>query len=182
MKARSTSTGPRTTVALVGFMCSGKSTVGRALAAALDLPFKDLDRVIEAEVGPLLPFFEQHGEAAFRRLERQHLEQLLEGPPIVLATGGGTPCEGDAMDLLVQRSIVVWLDVSLPALMPRIIRAGGDRPLLFGLRGEALERRVQALLGERIPVYARATHSVQADDPVPVVVTRITALIGDQER
>jgi shikimate kinase len=182
MKERPSYTSTPTTVVLIGFMCSGKSTVGKALAAALDLPYKDLDRVIEAEVGPLLPFFQRHGEEAFRQLERQQLELLLDGPPIVLATGGGTPCEGDAMDLLLKRSTVVWLDVSLPALLPRIIRAGGDRPLLFGLRGEALEERVQELLAQRTPIYARATHRVPADDAVPEVVARIQALLNGQER
>ncbi len=170
------------TVVLVGFMCSGKSTVGKALAAALHVPFKDLDRVIEEEVGPLLPFFQEHGEEAFRQHERRQLEHLLEGPPIVLATGGGTPCEGDNMDLLLQRSLVFWLDVSLPVLMPRIIRSGGDRPLLFGLRGEALEARVKGLLAQRTPVYARASQRIDADAAVADVVARITALIGAQER
>ncbi|MEZ4755943.1 MAG: shikimate kinase [Flavobacteriales bacterium] len=173
---------PRSTVVLIGFMCSGKSTVGKALADALHMPFRDLDRMVEAEVGPLLPFFRQHGEEAFRRHERQQLERLLDGPPIVLATGGGTPCEGDAMELLLRRSTVVWLDVSLPTLMPRILRAGGDRPLLFGLRGEALTDRVMELLVKRTPVYGRATLRVEADGPVDTVVERIIALLGTQER
>jgi shikimate kinase len=170
------------TVALVGFMCSGKSTVGKALATALHLPFLDLDRVIEAEVGPLLPFFRKAGEEAFRRIERQHLERLLEGPRCVLATGGGTPCEGDAMDLMLGRSTTMWLDVSLPVLMPRLVRAGGDRPLLSGLQGVALEARVGELLALRIPVYSRAMHRIAADGPVEDVVGRIVALLPDQDR
>lgn len=182
MKEPASSTNARATLVLIGFMCSGKSTVGKALAAALGLPYNDLDRVIEAEVGPLLPFFQRHGEEAFRQIERQQLELLLAGPPIVLATGGGTPCECDAMDLLLQRSTVLWLDVSLPSLMPRIIRAGGDRPLLFGLCGDALEVRVQELLAQRTPVYARATYRVPADEAVPAVVARILALLNGQER
>lgn len=163
-------------------MCSGKSTVGKALAHGLALPFVDIDRVVEAEVGPLLPFFRDQGEEAFRRIEREHLERLLEGPRCVLATGGGTPCEGDAMDLLLQRSTVIWLDVQMPVLMARIRRSGGDRPLLSGLQGVALEERVGELLALRTPVYSRAMHRVAADGPAEEVVARIAAQLPGQER
>ncbi len=163
-------------------MCSGKTTVGKALADALPLPFLDLDRVIEAEVGPLLPFFRNAGEEAFRRIERERLEALLEGRRCVLSTGGGTPCEGNTMDLLLERSTVIWLDVQLPVLLSRIVRSGGDRPLFHGLHGAALEARVVELLELRKPVYSRAPHRIEADGPVQEVVTRIAALLKGQER
>lgn len=70
-------------IVLIGFMCSGKSTVGKALATLLSVPFSDIDRIVEQRVGPLVPFFNEHGEEAFRSLERQVLlEQLapLAGP------------------------------------------------------------------------------------------------------
>ncbi|MFN6177149.1 MAG: shikimate kinase [Flavobacteriales bacterium] len=170
-------------VALIGFMCSGKSTVGRSLAALLGVPFVDIDRVVEQRVGPLVPFFQQHGEEAFREQEHQVLIDVLQGPPSVIATGGGTPCLFDNMERMKQAGTVVWLDVPLDALMPRIERSGGDRPLLFGLKGEALRARVEELLAPREPVYAQADIIVQAAAPPQVVAERIAqALLLPQSR
>jgi shikimate kinase len=170
-------------VLLIGFMCSGKSTVGKALAQLLELPFFDIDRVIEQQVGPLMPFFHTHGEDAFRLLERKVLAELLEGPAAVIATGGGTPCEGDNLQRMKHAGTVVWLDVPNDALMPRIERSGGDRPLLAGLKGEALQQRVSELLASREPVYAQADIIVQAAAEPLVVAQRIAfALNAPQVR
>jgi shikimate kinase len=170
-------------VALIGFMCSGKSTVGRALATLLGLPFVDIDRVVEKRVGPLVPYFQQQGEEAFRLEEHKSLIELLQGPASVIATGGGTPCLFDNMERMKKAANVVWLDVPLDALMPRIERSGGDRPLLFGLKGEALRARVEELLAPREPVYAQADIIVQAAAPPQVVAERIAkALLLPQSR
>lgn len=165
-------------IILIGFMCSGKSTVGPVLAPLLGLPFVDLDRVIEKRVGPLVPFFQDHGEEAFRTMEAEVLYALLQGPPCVIATGGGTPCEGDNLKRMKDRGRIVWLDVPLEALMPRIIRSGGDRPLLLGLKGDALRGRVQELLEPRLPIYAEADMVVQAAAPPATVAERIVQTLG----
>ncbi|HMC97031.1 MAG TPA: shikimate kinase [Flavobacteriales bacterium] len=162
---------------LIGFMCSGKTTVGRVLAPLLDVPFIDLDRVIEKRVGPLLPFVQREGEEAFRRIESEELDALLDGPPAVIATGGGTPCEGDQMERMKTAGVTVWLDVPIERLMPRIERAGGDRPLLFGLKDEALRQRVQELLDLRYPVYSEADIIVQAAGTPAEVADRIRAVV-----
>ncbi len=170
-------------IALIGFMCSGKSTVGRALATLLGLPYVDIDRVVEKRVGPLVPYFQQHGEEAFRQQEHEALIELLQGPTSVIATGGGTPCLFDNLERMKQAGTVVWLDVPLDALMPRIERSGGDRPLLFGLKGDALRARVEELLAPREPVYAQADIIVQAAAPPQVVADRIAkALLLPQSR
>ncbi len=169
-------------VFLIGFMCSGKSTVGRLLAPMLELPFVDLDRVVEARVGPLLPFIRREGEAAFRLLEAEVLHELLTGPDAVIATGGGTPCTGDHMRLMTNAGTVIWLDVSMASLMPRIERAGGDRPLLFGLKGEALHTRVAELSMERAGCYAKAPFAIPAGDAPEVVAVRIRDLLRSQPR
>lgn len=160
-------------VALIGFMCSGKSTVGRLLAPQLGLPFRDLDRVIEERVGPLTLFFQREGEEAFRSIEREVLGELLSGPPVVISTGGGTPMSFDNMERLRAGSTTVWLDVPLDDLMPRIVRAGGDRPLLFGLKGDALHARVRELLDQRERTYAQADIIVQAAASPAVVADHI---------
>lgn len=169
-------------VFLTGFMCSGKTRVGRELAAQLGWPHADTDRLVEAHVGPLVPYFRDHGEAAFREREREVLRELLGAGDTVVSVGGGTPQAFDNLALMRAAGPVVFLDVPLAALMPRIERAGLDRPLLLGLKGEALRDRVQRLLAERMPVYAQADAVVQADAEPAEVARRIIAALGVQAR
>ena len=166
---------------LIGFMCSGKSRIGRELAPLSGLPFHDLDRVVEQRVGPIMPFFQREGEAAFRAIEAEVLEELLSGPDAVIATGGGTPCEGDNLSLMQATGTVVWLDVPLPELVRRIERSGGDRPLLFGLKGEALRDRVEELLAPRLPVYRKADITVQANVAPAMSAERIRTALGERQ-
>ena len=160
-------------ILLIGFMCSGKSTVGRALAKVLDLPFIDIDRMVEGRVGPLVPFIQQKGEQTFRELENELLNELLKGPDAVIATGGGTPCSNNNMARMNANGITVWLDVPMEYLMPLIERKGGDRPLLFGLKGAELRDRVMELYTPREQIYAEADLIVQAGALPSIVVQRI---------
>ncbi len=169
-------------VFLIGFMCSGKTRVGRELAAELGRPHADTDRLVEARVGPLVPYFSQHGEAAFRDREREVLLELLDSGDTVVSVGGGTPQAFDNMARMRAAGTVVFLDVPMGALMPRIERAGLDRPLLLGLKGEELRGRVEQLLAERMPVYAQADVVVQADAEPLEVARRIVAALGLQAR
>ncbi len=166
---------------LIGFMCSGKSRIGRELAPLLGLPFLDMDRVIERRVGPITPFFQREGEVAFRAIEAEVLAELSRGPDAVIATGGGTPCEGDNLLVMQRSGTVVWLDVPLSDLMPRIERSGGDRPLLFGLKGDALRERVEALLAPRLPVYRKADIAVQANVAPAMVAERIRVALDERQ-
>lgn len=163
---------------LIGFMCAGKSRVGRELATRLRMPFIDLDRLVEERVGPLVPFFHKEGEEGFRKEEARVLGEVLHGPRAVVATGGGTPCVGDSMQRMRAAGMTVWLDVPEPELMRRIERAGGDRPLLLGLKGDALLERVRELLAEREPVYVQADFIVPAGDAPEVVARRIDSVVG----
>jgi len=166
---------------LIGFMCSGKSRIGRELAPLLGLPFHDLDRVIEQRVGPITPYFQRAGEGAFRNVEAEVLEELSTGPDAVIATGGGTPCEGDNLRLMQRAGTVVWLHVPLVDLMPRIQRSGGDRPLLFGFKGDALRERVEELLGPRSPIYRKADVTVLANVAPAMVAERIRAALQERQ-
>lgn len=169
-------------VFLTGFMCSGKTRVGRELAALLGWPHADTDRLVEARVGPLVPYFRDHGEAAFREREREALHAMLSAGDTVVSVGGGTPQAFDNLAAMRAAGAVVFLDVPLEALMPRIERAGLDRPLLLGLKGEALRERVELLLAERMPVYAQADVRVHADAEPAEVARRIAAMLGLQAR
>lgn len=167
---------------LTGFMCSGKSRVGRELAPLLGLKCVDIDRVIEQRIGPITPWVLREGEAAFRAVERTVLLELLTEDDVVVACGGGTPMEGDNLDRMRAAGTVVYLDVPLDVLVERAARAGGDRPLLFGLKGVALRGRIADLLAVRRPVYERAHLIVPATEAPPAVARRIAAALGAQER
>ncbi len=167
---------------LIGFMCSGKSRIGRELAQLMGLRHLDIDRLIEQRIGPITPWFQKNGEGAFREVESKVLLELLKVENVVISTGGGTPCEGDNMDRMLQAGTVVHLDLPMDVLLDRVERKGGDRPLLFGLKGEALRSRVEELLAPRLPFYIRAHMRIRANDDPHVVAGRIRQELEGQER
>jgi len=144
---------PPRTVALVGLMGAGKSTIGRRLAHALDLPFVDADAEIEQAAGQTVAeIFAQHGECEFRRGERAVIERLLEQPPHILATGGGAFIDPRTRALMKERAISIWLKAPLDVLMKRVAKRD-DRPLLKEDDPRAV---MQRLMDERYPIYAEA--------------------------
>lgn len=166
-------------VFLIGFMCSGKSVVGRELANILDQHrFVDVDRAIEQRIGPILPWMRQHGEAAFRVVESDVLDGLMTEENVLVACGGGTPMAADNMDRMLESGTVVYLDVPTDVLVQRAKRSGGDRPLLFGLVGEALQTRIEELMAVRKPVYRRAHLRTPAIDAPPETARDIASLLG----
>lgn len=129
---------------------SGKSTVGRHLSRRLNWPFFDSDAAIEQELGcPIRSYFEQHGEPAFREVERRVIERLLNAPLGVLATGGGAVLREENRQLLASRSSVVYLRSS-PEELFRRLRHDTHRPLLQV--ADPL-RRLRELYRERDPLY-----------------------------
>lgn len=144
---------PPRTVALVGLMGAGKSTIGRRLAQALDLPFVDADTEIEHAAGQSIPeIFEKHGECEFRRGERAVIERLLDRPAHILATGGGAFIDPRTRALMKERATTIWLKAPLDVLMKRVSKRD-DRPLL---REDDPRAVMQRLMDERYPIYAEA--------------------------
>ena len=139
----------------------GKTTVGRRLARALDLPFKDADAEIELAAGRSVgDIFAERGEAEFRSGERRVIRRLLDGPPLVLATGGGAFMNPETRGLIRERAVSVWLRADLDVLVRRVARRD-TRPLLRdGDPREVLER----LARERYPVYAEADLTVETNE------------------
>lgn len=149
------------TITLVGLMGVGKSSVGRRLANALDLPFKDADVEIEAAAGRSIPdIFAEMGEPAFREGERRVIARLLENPPHVLATGGGAFMNDETRALIKDRSISVWLKADLEVLVRRVSRKD-SRPLLSGKDPLAV---LTELAEKRYPIYAEADITVETGD------------------
>jgi shikimate kinase len=149
------------TIALVGLMGVGKSSVGRRLANALDLPFKDADHEIEAAAGRTIPeIFAEMGEPAFREGERRVIARLLEDPPHVLATGGGAFMNDETRRLIKERAISVWLKADLEILARRVSRKD-TRPLVSGKDPMTV---LSELAEKRYPVYGQADLVVETGD------------------
>jgi shikimate kinase len=174
------STGARAIV-MVGLMGAGKTSIGRRLAALLDLPFVDADAEIEAAAGCTIEeIFERHGEAAFRDGERRVIARLLDGSPQVIATGGGAYMDPATRALIGERAIALWLRADIDTLVARTSRRS-NRPLLKnGNPRETLER----LMRERYPVYAEADVTVDSHDCPPDETTQavLSALIDHLNR
>ncbi len=149
------------TVALVGMMGVGKSSIGRRLAARLGVPFRDADSEIEAAAGcSINEIFDRYGEAAFRDGERKVIARLLTLPPHVLATGGGAFIDSEIREGIAKTAVSVWIEAPLNLLVERVGRRN-TRPLLRdGDPREILEK----LLAERNPVYAEATIHVESEE------------------
>lgn len=146
-------------IALVGFMGTGKTSVGKALAELLGWPFRDSDAWIEAQAGPIPSIFETKGEAAFRNLETEAL-RTLTSERCVLATGGGAVLR-DENRLLLERGLVVVLDASLPTIEGRV--EASDRPL----RG-----RLKELYEARHPLYQSFPFHFEAEKTTPEEIAR----------
>lgn len=147
----------RRTIALVGLMGVGKSTVGRRLAKRLGLPFADGDIEIEAAAAMTVSdIFARLGEAEFRAGEARVLKRLLDGPRMVLATGGGAVLNADTRAALKARAVTVWMRADLDTVALRVQRRD-TRPLL---RGRDPLEALTAMAEARYPFYAEADLTV----------------------
>lgn len=169
-------------VFIIGFMCSGKSIVGRELASLTGRRFADIDRVIEQRIGPILPWMQQHGEGKFREVESEVLAELLQEEDVLVACGGGTPMASDNMDRMLAAGTVVYLDVPHEVLVERARRSGGDRPLLFGLKDDALSDRIKELMLVREPKYRRAPVHVPGGGTPRETALRMSELLELQDK
>jgi shikimate kinase len=149
------------TIALVGLMGVGKSTVGRKLAEQLGAAFIDSDEEIEKAAGlSVQEIFDRHGESEFRRGERRVIERLLNGPPIVLATGGGAYLDPETRALMKEKALTIWLRADLGVIWKRVNRRD-TRPLL---KRENPKEALAELDAVRSPVYAEADIVVESGE------------------
>jgi len=171
--AHAPSAQPRTSnvsrsIVLVGMMGAGKTSIGRRLAARLGLPFRDADSEIELAAGLTVPeLFARYGEPHFRAGERRVIRRLLDGPPLVLATGGGAFMDDVTRAAIRARSTSVWLRCTLPVLLRRVALRT-SRPLLAGGDPAEILRRLMVV---RHPIYAEADVVVDCSDEPPEFTT-----------
>jgi shikimate kinase len=163
-------------VFLIGFMATGKSTVGALLAQRLGTRFVDLDGRIEQDAGAtVVELFASEGEAAFRAREQKALAEVIAEGAQVVAVGGGAPVFGDNLERMLGAGVVIWLTAPLDVLLARI----GDartRPLLASVADRRAE--IERLLVERGPFYARAHHVVDGAPAPSQVVAAILEKLG----
>lgn len=174
----------RRNIVLVGMMGAGKSSVGKRLAAALDMPFVDADQEIEAAANMTIPeIFETYGEQHFRDGEKKVIARLLRDGPKVVATGGGAIMDPETRARIGRRGISVWLRADIQVLMDRVKRRS-NRPLLSDKNPETVLRR---LLKERQPVYASSDITITSrNTPHQTIIEEIIeqldrSLAGDGE-
>ena len=165
-------------IVLVGMMGAGKSSIGRRLAARLNIPFVDADTEIEtAAQMTIADIFARQGEDYFRSGEARVIARLLDGGPQVLATGGGAVMNADTRAAIKAKGVSIWLTADVDVLMRRINKRRHERPML---QAEDPAARLRELMVEREPVYALSDLTVQSREvPHEAIVTEIVAVLGD---
>lgn len=166
---------PSRPIVLVGMMGVGKTTIGRRLAARLDLAFVDADEAIEEAAGiSVQEIFDRFGEAYFRDGERRVIARLIDGPAKVIATGGGAFANDETRALILDRATAIWLDADIDVLVDRVSRREG-RPLLKGKDPRAV---LTALAQARYPHYRQAPiHILSSASPHEATVEKIVKAI-----
>lgn len=156
-------------VALMGYMGSGKSTIGKNLATVLNYNFLDLDEYISEQENCSIPeLFKNKGEIYFRKKETQYLNEVLSTKDnLVLALGGGTPCYGNNINILLDSSNVnlFYLKLSIPNLVLRLFKEKDSRPLISHLTTkEELTEFIGKHLFERTQYYNQASNIITSDN------------------
>lgn len=153
---------------LVGYMGSGKSVIGKALAEVLDYDYMDFDTYIEAQEGETIKtIFETKGEIYFRKAESKHLKTLTDLKKTIISLGGGTPCYGNNMELILnsEDSMSLYLRASIPTLVNRLFDEKSKRPLISHITSkEQLSEFIGKHLFERAPFYEQSQLRIKTDD------------------
>lgn len=143
---------------LIGFMGSGKTHWGQLLAARMDLPFFDLDAVIEEkEKATIAEIFAERGEESFRYAEKEALEKLAGAhKDFIISCGGGTPCFFNNIGFMKQKGLVIWLNTQIDILVSRLLKQKNNRPLLKNIADKELKHYIVSKILRRRLYYEQA--------------------------
>ncbi|EAQ41275.1 shikimate kinase [Polaribacter sp. MED152] len=153
-------------IVLLGYMASGKSSIGKRLAKSLNISFIDLDDyIIEKENSSIAEIFSSKGEIYFRKIEHVYLKEILDNEKnFILALGGGTPCYANNMDLINNSAATsIYLQGNVPTLVERLIKKKAKRPLVASLSDEQIPEFVAKHLFERRAFYEQTEMTFKID-------------------
>ena len=171
-------------IVLIGYMGSGKTTVGRALAKEIGLPFYDLDWYIESRMRKKISqIFAERGEEGFRKIECNMLHEVAEFEDVVISCGGGTPCFFDNIDYLNQQAQVVYLRCEPEVLHKHLLMGKGDRPLLKGKTPDELIEYIRQQLELREPYYTKARYTLDVSlmdntEKIKITIEKLRELLN----
>lgn len=166
-------------VFLMGLMGSGKSYLGKKLAGKLSLDFIDLDELIEQKESMTIPeIFEKYGEAKFRELEQKYLRELIPKEGVVIALGGGTPCNPDTIKLLNECGETVYLQVDIDVLVERLKDQTDHRPLLKDKSPLEIKDLLVKMKAVREPFYVQAKYRIDAGNLNEERIDQIVRQLG----
>lgn len=153
-----------TRIILIGYMGAGKTTIGKALAQELGVPFYDLDWYIETRMRRTIKqIFDEKGEEGFRRIEHNMLHEVAEFENVVVSCGGGTPCFYDNIDYMNSQAQVVYLKASLEVLYEHLQMGRRVRPLLLGKSPDEVRTFIVEQLAQREAFYSKANYTLNVD-------------------
>lgn len=169
-------------VIIIGYMGSGKTTVGHALSQELGLPFYDLDWYIETRMHRTVKqIFDEKGEEGFRKIEHNLLHEVAEFEDVIISCGGGTPCFFDNIDYINRQGETVYLKCTTDVLYKHLKMGKTVRPLLLNKTPDEVKTFIEAQLKQREPFYAKAKHIVDVSlmDNKEKIKTTVDAIRGE---
>lgn len=159
---------------LIGFMGSGKTTMGRQLAEELAYSFVDLDEYIEEKCNKTISeIFKELGENEFRKIERSALTDSFGFKDTIIATGGGTPCYFDNMTLINKNGLSIYLEIDVHTLVKRLRNSPVERPLIKNKTEKELSDFIFEKLQEREPFYSKSYFSIDNEIVSPAEMAKI---------
>ncbi|MBQ4023153.1 MAG: shikimate kinase [Prevotella sp.] len=170
-------------IILIGYMGAGKTTIGRALAKELGIPFYDLDWYIESRMRKKVPqIFAEKGEDGFRTIEHNMLHEVAEFEDVIISCGGGTPCFFDNMDYMNEQAETVYLKARPEVLYDHLRMGRTERPLLTGKSPEELQTFIAEQLEQREPYYSKARHTLDVSlmdnyEKIKISVSKLRELL-----
>lgn len=171
-------------IIIVGYMGSGKTTVGKALSKDLGIPFYDLDWYIESRMRKTVAqIFAERGEEGFRKIEHNMLHEVAEFENVIISCGGGTPCFFDNMDYMNGQGETVYLQASPDVLYNHLKMGKTERPLLKNKTPEEMQVFIAEQLEKREPYYSKAKHTLNVDllenyEKIKISVAKMRALLN----